>query len=193
MISGVRINFQKYAQTNRLRICTVRVARTIYLLWNLYLRSSAATTSRRRMYFDLASRPDKRNFSWGNICLEQKRTREKKMRKPDLVISIGDHRPRSEGEKWSQLLSATAAIQGWPKICVDVKYVSKNWCVFGRQLDFCPLVVVSVVVLDPTLQVSWEERKIFTKNIDSKASISTFVLLSNTNEMKCVIKVSKFV
>lgn len=45
-----------------------------HLLWNLYLRSSAATTSKRRMYFDFGSRPDKRNLSWGNICLKRRNT-----------------------------------------------------------------------------------------------------------------------
>ena len=42
------------------------------LLWNLYLKSSAATTSSRRMYLALASRPDILNFICGNICLEEK-------------------------------------------------------------------------------------------------------------------------
>ena len=40
------------------------------LLWNLYLRSSAATTSSNKMYLALASKPETRNFIWGNICLK---------------------------------------------------------------------------------------------------------------------------
>ena len=31
--------------------------------------------SSRRMYFDLGSSPERRNFIWGNICLEE-RSRE---------------------------------------------------------------------------------------------------------------------
>ena len=46
-----------------------------HLLWNLYLKSSAATTSRSRMYLALASSPDSRNFIWGNICLESQKNR----------------------------------------------------------------------------------------------------------------------
>ena len=32
--------------------------------------------SRRRMYFDLGSSPERRNFIWGNICLEGERRLE---------------------------------------------------------------------------------------------------------------------
>ena len=42
------------------------------LLWNLYLRSSAATMSSNKMYLAFGSNPDTLNFIWGNICLERK-------------------------------------------------------------------------------------------------------------------------
>ena len=48
--------------------------------------------SRRRMYFDLGSSPERRNFIWGNICLEGERGRKEE----NMEIFIERAKERNE-------------------------------------------------------------------------------------------------
>lgn len=74
-------HFRTQTCTSIIKICFIKVEKysKCYLLWNLYLYSSAETMSSRRMYLDLGSSPDTRNFIWGNICLEIKTFEEVNM------------------------------------------------------------------------------------------------------------------